>query len=109
MLFILIVKEAAQWIQDCLELLSGLWVFLQQEVRQVVKITEVYPNQLWNPQVRSSDQLHLEEELIIKLSGQANESEKLRAASVKNIIHQPALKECCPNIKYLSQHREQTQ
>lgn len=52
----------------------------------MLKITEVYPKQLRNPKVRSSDQLRWEEELTIKLSGQANDRLKLRAASVKNTI-----------------------
>lgn len=52
----------------------------------MLKITEVYPEQLQNPKVRSSHQLRWEEELTIKLSGQASDRLKLRAASVKNMI-----------------------
>lgn len=49
-------------------------------------MAEVESNQLQNPKVSMSGQLHLEEELTIKLSGQASDMLKFRAASVKNII-----------------------
>lgn len=65
---------------------KGLWVILHQEVRRVLNTAEVESNQLQNLKVSRSGQLHLEEELTIKLSGQVNDTQKFRAVSLKNII-----------------------
>lgn len=54
--------------------------------KEVLKITEVCPNQLQNPKGRSSDWLHLEEELTIKLSGKW-QTETQSCISQKYIIY----------------------
>lgn len=54
----------------------------------MLKTTEVYPTRLQKPKVRYSNQLHLEEELTIRLSDQANDRLKLHQSKTYIYINQ---------------------